>query len=546
MAADPTALSGASPAAAPPNGGPHGMLRAGAVVASMTMLSRVTGLARDIVIAMLLGATAMADTFLIAFRLPQFLRRLFAEGAFTQSFVPVLSEYRERRSYADTKELVDKTGSLLATILLAVTVVGVLAAPLLTALFATGFLRDAVKFSLASDMLRITFPYLMLISLTAFAAAVQNVHGRFALPAATPILLNLSLIAGALVGARWFDEPVFALAWAVLFAGFAQLFVQLPALSALRMLPRLRRPAGHSGVRRVLGLMLPMLFGVSVNQINLLLDTVIASFLPTGSIAWLYYADKVMELPLGVFGAAVATVLLPGLSRSFASASPQAFRDTLDWGIRTMLLLGVPATAALFVLAEPMAFTLFQHGAMQPGDALRITWGIQCYAGGLIALLLVRALAPGYFARQDSRTPVRIGMLAVAANMALNLLLVPPLHFGYGLGYLGLALATTASAWLNAGLLWHGLHRRGQWRLRGDFALSMARVLLATAAMTAALLAALWWMPGGSDWSQWSLWQRVGRMAICCVGGGLLYFAVLYTAGARLQHYRGGARQTGS
>ena len=510
------------------------MLRAGAVVSAMTMLSRVTGLARDVVIAATLGASIYADVFFVAFRLPQFLRRLFAEGAFAQSFVPVLSEYRQRRDPAEVKELVDKTFGLLGVALLLVTTLGVLGAPALTALFASGFLLDAVKFSLASDMLRITFPYLMLISLTAFAAAVQNVHDRFALPAATPVLLNLSLIAGALAGVRWLDQPVFALAWAVLFAGFAQLFAQLPALASLRMLPRPRVDLQHRGVRRVLALMLPMLFGVSVNQINLLVDTVIASFLPTGSISWLYYSDKVMELPLGVFGAAVATVLLPGLSRSFAGGAPQAFRDGLDWAVRMMLLIGVPATAALLALAEPIAFTLFQYGAMQADDAQRIALGIRCYAAGLVALLLVRALAPGYFARQDTKTPVRIGVIVLAANMALNLLLAPALHFWNDSGYLGLALATALAAWLNAVLLWRGLWRAGQLRWRAGFPASTARVFAATGVMTAALLAVLWWLP---DWSSWGLFERAAAMAACCAVGGLLYGVALYATGARARHY---------
>ena len=537
MAADPATLSdSAGPAAVPPGGpgDPGGMLRAGAVVSSMTMLSRVTGLARDVAIAAALGASMHADAFFIAFRLPQFLRRLFAEGAFTQSFVPVLSEYRARRGPAEVKALVDRTCGALSLALFAVSVVGVLAAPALTALFASGFLLDAAKFSLASDMLRITFPYLMLISLTAFAAAVQNVHGRFALPAATPILLNLSLICAVAVGARWLDEPVFALAWAVLFAGFAQLAAQLPALASLRMLPRPRIDARDPGVRRVLSLMLPMLFGVSANQINLLVDTAIASFLPTGSIAWLYYSDKVMELPLGVFGAAVATVLLPGLSRSFAGDSAQAFRDGLDWGVRTMLLVGAPATAGLIALAEPIAFTLFQHGAMQPDDARRIALGIRCFAAGLPALLLVRALAPGYFARQDTRTPVRVGVIALASNVVFNLLLAVPLHFWFDAGYLGLATATTLSAWLNAALLARGLSRDGQLRWRDGLVASIARVLAATAAMSAGLAAALWRLP---DWSGFGPLERVAATAACCALGGLLYCVALYALGARTRHY---------
>lgn len=436
-----------------------GLLKSSAIVGSMTMLSRVLGLVRDVVIAGFVGATANADAFFVAFKVPQFLRRLFAEGAFSQAFVPVLAEYREQGSVAAVKALVDRVAGVLGGSLILVTGLMILAAPLVTALFAPGFIGHPEKYQLTADMIRITFPYLFLISMTGFCGAVLNSYGRFAVPAFTPVWLNVSLIAAATVAAPLFDEPVFALAWGVFLAGLVQLLFQLPFLYRIKMVPKPVWDTQDQGVRQIMTLMIPALFGVSVSQINLLLDTVLASFLPTGSISWLYYSDRLTELPLGVFGIAIATVILPSLSRHRASDATEQFSRTLDWALRSILLIAVPASLALLVLAEPILISLFQYGALTPHDVQMASLSLKAYCVGLLPFMLIKILAPGFYARKDTRTPVKIGIIAMAANMVLNLVLVIPLHYYWQIGHVGLALATSLAAFINAGLLFRGLRR---------------------------------------------------------------------------------------
>ena len=472
-------MSETRPKAAP------GLLRSSALVGSMTLLSRVLGLLRDVVIAAFVGASANADAFFVAFKIPNFLRRLFAEGAFSQAFVPVLADYKEQGSAAAVKALVDRVAGVLGGTLLLITSLAILAAPLVTALFAPGFISQPDKFELTAEMIRITFPYLLLISMTGFCGAILNSYGRFAVPAFTPVFLNLSLIFAAGVAAPWFDEPVFALAWGVFFAGIIQLLFQLPSLYRLDLVPRPRWDVRHEGVRRILKLMVPALFGVSVSQINLLLDTVLASFLPTGSVSWLYYSDRLSELPLGVFGIAIATVILPNLSAHRAAAREGKFSMTLDWAMRSVLLIGVPAAVALILLAEPILTTLFQYGALTPGDVGMAALSLRAYGLGLVAFMLVKVLAPGYYARQDTATPVKIGIIAMVANMVLNLLLVVPLMISWNVGPLGLALATSIAAYLNAGLLLRGLLRAGVYRLQPGWGHYAMRLLLATGFMAA-------------------------------------------------------------
>ncbi len=506
------------------------LLRSTAVVGAMTMLSRLLGLLRDIAIAGLVGATAHADAFFVAFRVPQFLRRLFAEGAFSQAFVPVLAEYRERGSAAAVRQLLDRVAGVLGGSLALATGCMVLAAPLATALFAPGFAGHPEKYSLATDMIRITFPYLFLISMTAFCAAVLNSYGRFAVPAFTPVWLNLSLLGAATVAAPHFEEPVFALAWGVLLAGVAQLLFQLPFMHRLRLLPRPTWDTAHPGVRRIMALMAPALFGVSVSQINLLLDTVLASFLPTGSVSWLYYSDRLTELPLGVFGIAIATVILPSLSRQRAGAAGEAFGRTLDWALRNVLLIGVPAALALAALAQPVLICLFQYGALQPRDVHMASLSLQAYCLGLPAFMLVKVLAPGFYARQDMRTPVRVGIVAMLANMLLNLALVIPLHRYWQVGHVGLALATSLAAYLNAGLLFHGLRRAGVLRFQPGW----AALLLRLAASCALLLGALLWL--GRPVAQWLAWSWLARaqwLALLVAAGLGAYLLAQFALGAR-------------
>ncbi|MDF2182336.1 murein biosynthesis integral membrane protein MurJ [Neptuniibacter sp. CAU 1671] len=507
-----------------------GLLRSSAVVGLMTMLSRIMGLARDVVVAGYFGAGSSADAFFVAFKIPNFLRRLFAEGAFAQAFVPVLSEYRTQRDLNAVKALIDRVAGTLGGILIMVTVVAVTAAPVITALFAPGFyLNDSQKFALAVDMLRLTFPYLLLISLTAFAGSILNSYGRFAVPAVTPVFLNASLIGAAIFLSPLFDPPVLALAWGVMIAGVTQLIFQLPFLARLALLPRPIWGWGDEGVRRIMKLMLPALFGVSVTQISLLLDTVLASFLQTGSVSWLYYSDRLSELPLGVFGIAIATVILPSLSRKHAAQSPQAFSDTLNWALQLVLLIGVPAALALLCLAEPLLITLFHYGAMQERDVWMAGMSLRAYACGLVAFMLIKVLATGYFSRQDTKTPVKIGLQAVAANMALNLLLIGPLQ------HVGLAAATSLSAFLNAGLLLLGLRKLGILTWSAGWGAHLLRLLLANLALAGWVL---WQVAPATEWFEMDVWQRVLNMTWLVGTGVLLYLLVLVTCGLRLHHLR--------
>lgn len=500
------------------------LLRSSLVVGGMTMISRVAGLVRDVVIASMLGANANADAFFVAFRVPQFLRRLFAEGAFAQAFVPVLAEYRATRPAEEVKRLVDAVCGVLGAALLAVTALAVLAAPVVTLVFAPGFAQMPQKLALTAELIRITFPYLFFISLTGFAGAVLNSYARFAVPAITPLFLNLTLIAGALVASRGFAEPVFALAWAVFMAGLIQLLFQVPFLARIRMLPRPRLDPRHPGVGRILRLMLPAMFGVSVSQINLLLDTVLASFLPSGSVSWLYYSERLTELPLGVFGIAIATVILPGLSREYSTQSNAEYRHTLDWAIRMILVIGLPASVALVILAGPILGTLFQYGAMSARDVDMASLSLAAMALGLPAFMLIKVLATAYYSRQDTRTPVIIGIKAMIANMGLNLLFVVPLHLFWQVGHMGLSLATTGAAWLNAGLLLHGLMRRAVYRPEPGLLRDVGRMGVAVALMCAVLLPALLWMQD-LDTLHWS--ARVLRLGLACLAGIAVYFGVL-------------------
>ncbi|WP_372831072.1 murein biosynthesis integral membrane protein MurJ [Pontibacterium sp.] len=506
------------------------LLRSSGVVGIMTMLSRILGLVRDVVVANYFGASGSADAFFVAFKIPNFLRRLFAEGAFSQAFVPVLSEYRTQRDHLAVKALIDRVAGTLGATLITVTLIAMLGAPLLTALFAPGFyMAGGEKFELAASMLRITFPYLLLISLTAFAGAILNSYERFAVPAFTPVLLNVTLISSAVFLSPLFDPPILALAWGVMIAGVVQLVFQLPFLARLRLLPCPVVDRTDEGVRRILKLMLPALFGVSVTQINLLLDTVLASFLQTGSVSWLYYSDRLAELPLGVFGIAIATVILPSLSRKHATKSAEHFSHTLDWAMRMVLLIGMPAAVALFILAGPMIVTLFHYGALNDRDVHMASMSLQAYACGVMAFMLIKVLATGYFSRQDTKTPVKIGIQAAIANMVLNLILIGPLQ------HVGLAAATSMSAFLNAGLLLHGLLRAGVFQWQPGWSIILFRLVLANAAMGAVLL----WLAGDlQQWLEWGVMDRAWNMGVLVVSGAGIYVLVLVLMGMRPSHLK--------
>lgn len=513
----------------PPARKKRGLLGSGIIVSSMTFISRILGLIRDIVIASLAGAGGSADAFFIAFKIPNFLRRLFAEGAFNQAFIPVLSEYAEKKTKAELRLLIDSVAGCLSLSLVALTSLAMLASPLLVWVFAPGFASDPAKQAMTADLLRITFPYLLLISLTAFSGSILNTWGRFAIPAITPVFLNLSLIGCAIFLTPLVGSAAEALAWGVLIAGMVQLAFQLPFLAQISLLPRPYPRWKHEGVRRILRLMAPALFGVSVSQINLLLDTVLASFLEDGSVGWLYYADRLVELPLGVFGIAIATVILPALSRQHASDDADKFANLLDWSIRMVLVIGLPAALALIILAEPLLITLFQYGAMTANDIVMSARALQAYALGLLAFMLIKVLAPGYFARQNTRTPVKIGIKAMLANMVLNLILIVPL------AHVGLALATAASAFLNASWLALGLKREGVLRWSPGWGRYSLQLLLALALMVGLLL---WLSPAATTWLEWSVSQRVMHLAIAVVAGAGTYLLALFVSGIRLSHFK--------
>lgn len=519
--------------AKPPADKRGGLLGSSAVVGMMTMLSRVLGLIRDVVFANLLGVSAGTDAFFVAFRIPNFLRRLFAEGAFNQAFVPVLSEYRTKGPFAATQQLINRVSGTLGWILFWVSVVGVVGAPWLIVVFAPGFGDDPAKQALAVEMLRITFPYIFFISLTAFAGGVLNTWNRFAVPALTPVWLNICLIGAALLVTPFFAEPrmAVALAWGVLAAGMVQLLFQLPFLWRLDLLPKPTFFWNDPGVQKILKLMLPALFGVSVSQINLLLDTVLASFLVTGSVTWLYYSDRLSELPLGVFGIAIATVILPSLSKKHAAKSKDSFSHTIDWAIRLVLLIGWPAAVAIAVISKPLLSTLFQYGEFDMFDVQMASLSLTAYSVGLLAFMLIKILAPGFYARQDTKTPVKIGIVTLVANMVLMLILIYPLK------HAGLALATSLAAWLNAGLLFYCLRREKAYRPRAGWVLYFLRLLLAGLTMGAVL----WWLAGQGDaevWYAWTVIERAEHMAILLVAGVATYFGMLLLTGLRPKHLR--------
>ncbi len=502
------------------------MVKSTVTVSSMTLLSRMLGFIRDMVVARIFGAGLETDAFFVAFKIPNFMRRLFAEGAFALSFVPVLSEYKAQRDHDEIKRLTDDVAGTFGAVLLLITVIGVLAAPLLIAIFAPGFIDEPGKYDLATEMLRLTFPYIFFISLTAFAGGILNTYGRFGVPAFTPVLLNLVLISCALWLAPQMDEPIMALAWGVFFAGLAQLLFQFPFLAKLKLLPRPRFNRKNKGVQKIKTLIIPALFGSSVAQINLLLDTLIASFLVTGSVTWLYFSDRLVEFPLGILGIALATVILPNLSQQHAAASTEAFSKTLDWALRWVLIVGTPAMVGLFLLAGPMLTTLFQYGAFSQHDVEMAAGSLMAYSIGLMGFILVKVLAPGFYARQDTKTPVKIGIIAMLANMVMNLILVFPL------AHVGLALATSLSAFLNAFLLFRVLRREGVYRPEAGWLTLMLQVLAANLAMAALL----WWGAGDlQNWFAWSGWQRSMQLLLWVAAGAALYFVVLLLCGVKFR-----------
>jgi len=506
-------------------------LRNTAVVGSLTLLSRVTGVLRDMVYLIMFGAGPLMDAFLVAYKIPNFLRRLTAEGAFSQAFVPVVSEYRVKREHAEVRGLVAGVAGVFGTVLFVIAAVGAVAAPVLAFLFAPGFREDGGRFDLTVEMLRFTFPYIFFISLVALGSGVLNSYGRFATPAFNQVLLNVVMILAAGVVAPYFGKPHVVLAAGVFVAGFVQLIALFPALHGLGLLPRPRFDRAHEGVKRIARLMLPGIFGSSVAQVSLLLDTIIASFLMVGSVTWLYSADRLVEFPMGVFSIALATVILPGLSSHHSEQSPEKFNATLDWAIRLTLTIIMPAAVGLLMLSGPLIATIFGYGAFTDRDVLMCSYALMAYSLGLVGFSLVKVLAPGYFARQDTKTPVRIGIIALAINMAFNVgVVVPAFLKGFPVPHVLLAASTGMSALINATLLYRGLRRQGVYQPSPAWRRLLPQIALASVAMAGFL----WWISG--DWSAWTAWSATRRAAwlgLSVLGGAAVYFGVLGLAGAR-------------
>lgn len=505
------------------------LLRTLATVSGMTLLSRILGFVRDFVIAHGFGAGMATDAFFVAFRLPNLLRRLFAEGAFSQAFVPILAEYRNQRGDEATKTLVDHVAGVLFIFLVGITALGVLGAPLLIAFTAPGFSADPEKFALTVELTRITFPYILFMSLVALSAGILNTWSRFALPAFTPVMLNLSFIGMALFAAPLFDTPVLALAWAVVIGGILQLAIQVPALKQIGMLPRLRPVWRDEGVQRILKLMAPAVLGVSAAQISLLINTVFASFLVAGSVSWLYFADRLMEFPAGLLGAALGTILLPSLSRSHATDNPVEFSALLDWGLRLTLLLTLPASLALAVLGVPLISTLFQHGLFDGNDVLQTRSALAAYSIGLTGLILVKVLAPGFYARQDIRTPVRIALITLASTQLMNLVFV-----GW-LKHAGLALSIGLASCINAGLLWNGLRKSRVYQPLPGWGLFASKLF---GALIALFLVLYFGMGSETRWLSMSFSHRLINLSGLVAAGLTAYFGFLWLAGFRLADFR--------
>lgn len=529
------------------------LIKSGLIVSVMTLISRVLGLVRDVVIANVMGAGLMADVFLFANKIPNFFRRLFAEGAFAQAFVPVLSEYHTRDeattknnennsldiSLDETRRLIAQVSGTLGVIITLVTLFGMLASPLFVILFGGGWFvewlnhgSDSVggeKFELAASLLKITFPYLWFISFTALAGAVLNTLGKFAVAAFTPVLLNVVIILMAVYGSEYTQNPAYALAWGVFFGGLIQFLFQIPFLYKAGVLVKPYWSWRSSGVTKIRKLIVPALFGVSVTQINLLLDTLIASFLITGSISWLYYADRLLEFPLGLFGIGIATVVLPSLSKLHSKNDPKQFTATLDWGIKIISLFGWPALAGLMVLAQPIIMVLFMRGEFSETHVIQVSMALFAYLSGLLSFMFIKILAPGYYARQDTKTPVKIGIKAMVANMLFNLMLAP------FFGYVGLAMATTLSATLNAWMLYRGLKEAQVYHLSKATKIFISKLMLAASTMALVVYQLSY---DFETWLSISFFEQISQLILCIGVGCFSYFLVIFLLGVRLNDFK--------
>lgn len=503
-------------------------------ISAMTMLSRIMGLVRDVVLLSVFGSGKDFDTFVVAFRIPNFFRRLLAEGAFSQAFIPVLTEYKNTKVHAEVQILISRVfgGLLLITSLL--TLLAMVAAPAILYVYAGGFTQDPAKFAQLTDLFRLTFPYLLFMSLTAFASSILNSYGSFTTPAFAPVLLNLTMILAALFLAPYFEPAIMSLGWAVLLAGILQLAIQLPELWRKKLLIPPKLDFKHEGVQRILKLMLPALFGVSVTQINLLLNTFWASHMQDGSVSWLYTAERMTELPLGLIGVAIGTVILPSLASRKADQDMEKFRGMMDWATKVILLAGIPASIALCMLSTPIIQTLFQHGEFTLRDTQMTSMALQCMSGGVISYMLIKVFAPGFYAQQDTKTPVRIGIVTVFANMFITIILLGIFHLiGWQEQHLALALASSGSALINASLLYVVLHRRKIYRFESHWKKIAIQFFVANTAMIAALWFGLKWFDGTA-----SAMTRIIELIALCVLGIAIYLVGLVATGFRPRHLK--------
>lgn len=503
---------------------PMNLLKSLAAVSSMTMFSRILGFVRDALVARIFGAGMATDAFFVAFKLPNLLRRIFAEGAFSQAFVPILAEYKSQQGEQATRTFVAYVAGLLTLALALVTVAGMVAAPWVIIATAPGFADTPEKFALTSSLLRITFPYILLISLASLVGAILNTWNRFSVPAFAPTLLNVSMILFAIFGAPLFHPPVLALAWAVVVGGVLQLGYQLPHLKKIGMLVMPRLQFRDAGVWRVLRLMGPAILGVSVSQISLIINTIFASFLVSGSVSWMYYADRLMEFPSGVLGVALGTILLPSLARSFSSGNQSEYNRLMDWGLRLCFMLALPCSIALGILAKPLTIALFQYGKFSAFDASMTQRALVAYSIGLIGIIMVKVLAPGFYSRQDIKTPVKVAIITLCMTQVMNLAFIGPLK------HAGLSLSIGLGACLNAGLLYWQLRRQKLFQPQPGWHSFLLRLVLAVLLMAAALIGVLWLMP---DWAQGAMPMRLLRLFGVVVVGIVVYFAALGVLGFR-------------
>ena len=508
------------------------MLASSGIVSFWTFISRILGLARDIVFTSLLGAGVALDTYVVITKIPNVFRRIFAEGAFNQAFVPVLSEYKENKTEGEVKNLINNVFGMLSSLTLIITIIIVFFAPFFILFFAPGFYVEPIKRELATDILRITFPYLFFVSLVALSGSIMNTFGKFSIPALTPVFYNLILVCFALWIAPLYELPVYAIAWGMFSAGVLQLFIQVYPLIKLNLLPRFSLDLNHPGVRKILYLMIPGVIAGGVSQLNMLVDTILASFLPTGSPTWLYVSDRLMQLPLGIFAIAIGTVLLPRLSSLHQSEDTSEFSKTMDWSIRLVVLISVPSIIGLVLLSQPIILTLFERGEFMSHDTFKSSLSLIALALGLMAFMLIKVLTPGFFARQNPKTPVKVAL----ASMLLNVFLAWILAFYFGLNHVGLAIASSISAYFTIIILLFILLKNKIYKLERGWVIFLSRIVASSLVMTSVVYFL------NFDIVHWRGLDQIDRFINLfgiLIFSAFSYFGSLWFLGLRLIHLKG-------